>query len=247
MGLGFFTAAHGQVTVEYRLNPELLGMLFNRDTDTVPHGFCTTVSRLYDLARKRGVQTVVDLLDADSVGWTRRGRDPDDFGYAQVCVSIHDEFLRRDRYLDVRNHEHFHAQVGTYRQKVIGRAATQSEEERFRENETVVEYLTELFKDAGVPDALDVVVSMHSYSLDLKWSYTGRYMEEVLARVVGYDALVTDLRRKGDSDAEIEQRTGIPRSQYGGKVFVAFRKALGRTGKSPFVIMQEAIRHANRS
>lgn len=245
MALGFFTKAHGQLTVEYRLDRDTLGRLFDRDPYAVPHGFCTTVANLRELANKRGVFNVIDLLNADQRSWARRigvtpGQYPSPFENFQVCVSIQgDEFIGRPRLLDVRSHEQFHAQVANYRRQ-LAKDGT-NEMSRRREDAVVAAVLTEAFNAARVADAAGIVQRMRDLSVERRWSSTHRNLEEALARVVGYNAVANELRLKeGVSAKDLPKRMDIVRSQYGGPVFDAFYAAVARTGRSPFSLMQEA-------
>ena len=219
--LGYFT---GPKTIEYRLTRKELAAIFGRDEQSVPHGFCIDARSVLRALQSEGGENTASFLRqvrADLARWEKGGGTEETFGKLKLCVYLIDPDIQRSRYIDTRAHERLHAKVPS---------------RESGHDLRLLRFLERLFESKGEDRFLPLAMS--NFSFEMRWSPKGNNVEEVLARVEGYEAAERDIRRKGLSPAYLDLMT----SQYGGKDFTKFREALKRTGYTPARVLREASR-----
>ena len=219
--LGYFTSPR---TIEYRLTRRELAAIFGRSEDSVPHGFCIdakSVLRALGSDPEPDTAAFIGQVRADLARWRKGGGTEETFGKLKICVYLTDDEIARSRYIDTRAHELLHAKV----------PARESGHDL-----RLLRFLERLFESKGEDRFLPLTMSNFAY--EMRWSPKGNNIEEVLARVEGFEAAERDIQRKGLSPAYLDLMT----SQYGGKDFTRFREALKRTGYTPARVLREALR-----
>lgn len=248
--LGYFTSPK---TVEYRLTPVQMAVLFGREVHEIPGGFCTDVSSLIGHLVRLEAPTTADqstgwgVIESDEVPrmspeerarlgretanglrrqilndrkrWMAAGNTGSSFDMLRVCVGLNDPTRDRTAHIDTRAHELLHA-----------KSPANDPEHDLR----LLRFLERLFERGGEDRFLPL--RLRNYAYEKRWSVHGNLVEEVLARVEGYNAAERDILRRKKGTTVLDIRA----SEYGGRDFIEFRDALGRMGYTPARVLREA-------
>jgi hypothetical protein len=221
-GLGYFTTPK---TVEYRVTRSDLSVIFERPEDQVPHGLCLRAGALVKAsANPVFPRTFAQKIGEDRSRWIKRGGSAEAFDKLEACVYLADKDFGRSKNIDIRAHERLHAR------------ALRADPQDLR----ILKFMEDLFERSGEDRFLPL--AMRNFAAEKRLSARGNNMEEMLARVEGFEAAMRDAQRSPKKAEQIKGYLDVMTTEYGGRDFTRFREALKRTGYTPARVLREALR-----